>query len=381
MGYASDASRMKSDATDRKRRKKPTADLEFIIQLTMRVNPYKVPNSPYWQLRYTPAPGQPRVYESTGISHEGRKKPQTVVVEICRAIEERLAKAKFGISPGIVSKSIKEFAGEYIASLSGMAATTISSRRMHLGLWSRWCEAQGVKMMSEITNEHAIRYVDHLRANCALTTTSTRVNTLRGAMTEAKRRGYILIDNPFTMIIHNAQAKARDAWTLEEIHALLAIEKPAWLKTAIRVSLYTGTRSGSINTMVWQDIDFERHVVDFRSKTGEYSVALHPELERYCLTLWETVKPRPQTPLVPELVGKPSSYLADVFGTARLKAGVKRGTFHWFRHLMPAALNAQGVPMDVRMKILNHKSEATHRHYLHVDAAKSLEYISRVKFE
>ena len=348
----------------------------------MRVKPYQQPNSPYWWIRYTPAKNQPQERKTTKISHHGKKKPPQVVLDICRAIEERLAKAQFGLSPDLVPKAIKEFIPEYLASLKGLSDQTITTRAMHLGCWCKWCAEQQIDTLTQVTKRNAVQYVDHLKTTCTALTVSTRLCTLRLASDEAKSRGYMVIENPFSMRIRGAKAKPRDAWTMAEIGALLTIEDPPWLKTAIRVSLYTGCRSGSINTLLWKDIDFETKVIDFtRSKTGEYPVGMAPKLEEYLVNLWDAVKPKPEDPITPELAGKPSNYLARVFHCRRAKAGVSRGTFHWFRHLMKSALVDSGCPMEVSMKILNHSGESVSRHYLHLQAAKTIEWLSKVKFE
>ncbi len=86
------------------------------------------------------------------------------------------------------------------------------------------------------------------------------------------------------------------------------------------------------------------------------------------------------------LFTQPSGRLvrADVLNyalsTACERCGVPRITMHWLRHAANSVLQAEGVPIETRMAILGHTSEAMNYHYTHVQRGAmedALDHIDR----
>lgn len=347
------------------------------------VNYFTRPNSPYWWIRYSQ--GGQRTATSSGIAHLNRSHPakDSPLWELIHQIEDRLMRQKFGLAQPIVQKPIKDFLVEYINSMTDIEPTTRRSRDDCLRHWRMWCDEQSIGLVSQVNSTNLMAYVDHIKQKNSPLTVRNKLNALRQALAEAKRRNYIQFDdNPLADVkIHrSAKVRTQDCYNAGELRLLFAITKPEWFQTAIRIAACTGCRRASVIGTHWKDVDFDLHTIGFDSKTGQYAVAMHPELETHLFELKDRANPQPDDLVIPHLAGKSEGYLSCMFSHHAKKAGVDRGSFHWFRHTMPGKMQEAGIPMDVRQKILNHKSAAIHRDYMHMEAAQLREQILKVKF-
>jgi integrase len=344
---------------------------------------YKRDGSPFWWV-YSVVGGK-KIRESTGIRHDGKKKPCDTAIEIRSAIEARMARAKFGLAPILEVKSVKGYLAEYQNSLSDHRSTSTTRYEAIANHFIRWTDEMRnaldplvINNVSDVTGSVAARYVDAFRGKLAGVTLDGYVKWLKAAWNEAKRRNYCYFEeNPFLISVQKEKAEKR-AFTSEEMRTLLAIQKPEWLRLAIRIGAYTGARIESIKALRWENIGWDLGVVNFpKSKTDAYSVAMHPELKAYL----ETCPLRAsEGPVVgQEVLDKADAYVSQTFRDASKRAGVTGGTFHMFRHTFTTLCAEQGIDKRHSMAMTNHKDEGIHDAYTHVEASKLLPVIAKLK--
>jgi integrase len=115
-----------------------------------------------------------------------------------------------------------------------------------------------------------------------------------------------------------------------------------------------------------------------RKKQKYHSWELHPDLYRWLKNRGQGL---PKAFLLPDIKGMSQGHLSRSFTRFMARAGVvgslirkKKGeagrnlnglTFHSLRHTFISQLDSQGVPEDLRVKVIGHASVQVHRGYVH----------------
>lgn len=344
----------------------------------MKVKYYPRDNSPDWWVRYTPAPGQSQKRHSSSIPRNGRKTPEkdSPLWEYMRLLEDKAMRQGNGMQATIIQKPIGEFFSQFHAGLTGRRTRTLEVYLCRFNTFTRWCDTQKLVVVSDITSTVAMEYIDHLKTTCATSTVKSLVTILKMAFDDAKKRNFITFDeNPFRVTIKGEAPTPKRAFTQDEINRLLTITAPVWLPPAIRIALYTGARSGSVQGVQKTDILFDIGTIWFDvSKTTKYAVPMHPELVAYLKPLAEGTGP-----LLPDLVDKSAPYFPTMFARSAKAVGVT-GTFHQFRHTFITRCAEAGMNPRFSQQLANHTDAATHKLYTHANAALLAPEILKVKF-
>lgn len=337
-------------------------------------NLFQRPRSPFWWISYTTAAGRVRV--STGVRHENRKSPpkDSPVLELRRSIEERQARAKFGLAPMMEPRPIKEHLANYLFGLQVREGTRKRYQFM-VTAFVTWADAEKIANVSEVNYPVASRYVAHRRAaGVGPATLRAEVRFLNKAWTEARKLHLCEFEeNPWTFTFKQEHIE-KEPFTDAELAAILTQPMPAWLRLAVDIARYTGARSNSIKGLCWEDITQE--AMHFRtSKTTTFTVPLHPAL----LAILE--RQRGTGPVLPpEVLTKSHAYFSQMFKSVCQRAGVPRGHFHLLRHTFITRLALAGVEQRVTQLLANHASADVHRHYTHANAAALAPHLARLTY-
>jgi integrase len=244
-----------------------------------------------------------------------------------------------------------------------------------------WCDAQKFNSLSDLDFAKTNQYATEQRAVRSSVGVKMEIALFRRAWEKAKKMKHVAFDeNPWSMTFKTSTAE-KEPYSDEEIRAIFGLAMPQWLRVFCMVALYTGGRIGSIRLLTWEDLDCDVGVVHFRSsKTGPYSVPMHPVLLRFLQPIrGQGLIRAGQTDQVT------SSLVVATLRKLSRKPVTKGGLgwtahFHRFRHTFNTALMQSGVSRTVAMHLMNHRSEKVNSVYSHVDVLKFSKELERLTF-
>lgn len=140
--------------------------------------------------------------------------------------------------------------------------------------------------------------------------------------------------------------------------------KSPYLYDIILLALNTGLRRGEIFGLKWNDIDLERRIIRITDtkNSEEKRVPIGDEAIRILGKI-----PREESPyLFPSKKGKKLDNIANAFGTARNKAGLKDFRFHDLRHTFASWLMMSGVDLFTVKELMGHKDIKMTQRYAHL---------------
>jgi integrase len=340
---------------------------------------YKRDRSPFWWASWLV--GTTRQRESTGVRHNDRKTPCPLAKGVLGKIEERLVRQKHGLTAMLEPIGVREFYEAYLRGFSKHPQSTQDKYHALTNQFLKWAEANKVRSTADLSAANTTAYVRYRELTLTGKSVRDERNYHKAAALEAKRLGHLAFEiNPWDIDVKVEKAD-KTPFAAAQITAMLALNEPAWLPAAVRFGLYTGARLDSVFNLQWEFISFEFNVINFdRSKTGAYSMPLHPALKA-----WLETKRQTTGPVFPGLRKAEhddvrfARYMSKLFIDKMTQSGIG-GTFHMFRHTLATRLAEDGVDKRVTMELLNHEDENVHRAYTHVDAQKLLPHLAKVSF-
>lgn len=224
-------------------------------------------------------------------------------------------------------------------------------------------------------------------------TAGNHLKRLSQAFSEAVKFRY-LKENPCSPISAPTESHKpeKEVFTPGQVEALLRIAEKEW-QGVILLGFYCGLRLGDAVSLRWKDVDLSTNWISItpektRRLEKRVRIPIHPDLHEYLISL--DGLDDPEAFIHPTLAEKKvpgKSGLSLAFSRIVTKAGIKSRllrphkstgmptrshrvrslTFHSLRHTATSCLANEGVPEDVRMKVLGHSDKAVHAKYTHHD--------------
>lgn len=348
---------------------------------------YKRPDSRFWQISYKIC--DVRTRESTYFEHDGREKPLATskVLDLLdrRKAQERAYRRGESVDIAPARVKIQDWCVEWL----DLADIEESSRtRYQTGIRSflKFCDGRHT-YLSTISRGVCARYFDSL-AGWAPNSLKSHKALLKQIWDAARARDYVRYEvSPWeSVVIKRSQSRSdKHVLTNEEIQTIMESDVPAWLKLATQICLYTGCRGDNLKDLVWSQIHFEPFavIIFHRSKTGGYSVPMHPELAKHlrvaCVGDIMTGEEIGDLFVFPELRGKTDAYLSNTFSRAMKRLKIP-ATLHCLRHTCNTRLLQSGVSKEHAMAILNHSSATVNDIYTHVSAAALVPEVMKLSY-
>jgi integrase len=234
---------------------------------------------------------------------------------------------------------------------------------------------------------------DHLAQKLTPSSANLLVKTLRTALNQALRDGFVDTNEASRVTLLKRLKKAkRRPFTKPEIRKLLKAADFEW-QGIILCGLYTGLRISDIALLTWENLDLVNAVLTLESQKTErrMDIPIAPRLKQYFDEL--PAGDDPAAPLFPEVyarrvANKTSGPTSAQFRKIMVKAGlaearthnttgkgrgakreVSKLSFHCLRHTATSMLKNAGVSDAVARDIIGHDSEAISRQYTHIDLA------------
>jgi integrase len=276
--------------------------------------------------------------------------------------------------------------------------TTVSNFIQFLGLDS---EKKDLEWL-EPTTVNA--WLNELMKQVTPNTAGNHLKRLSLAFSEAVKFRY-LKENPCSPISAPTESHRpeKEIFTRGQVESLLKIADKEW-KGVILLGIYCGLRIGDAATLRWKDVDLDENWISLtpektRRLEKKIRIHIHPELHDHFMSLDGSDDPEAflQPNLAEKQVGGKSG-LSLAFSRLVAKAGIKSRllrpqkstetttrrhkvrslTFHSLRHTANSWLANEGVPEELRMKILGHSDKSIHAKYTHHDEKALREAIAKL---
>lgn len=156
----------------------------------------------------------------------------------------------------------------------------------------------------------------------------------------------------------------------EEIKLVLERCPDRW-KPAYMILLHTGLRRKELANLEWEDVDFERRIIQIRSKEGwtpkskrDREIPINDELNEVLLELKE--KSSGVHVLERNGIKKYDRALWENFWRLSKKLEIKNANIHTFRHTFASYMIMSGVDLVIVKELLGHRDISTTMHYAHL---------------
>lgn len=215
----------------------------------------------------------------------------------------------------------------------------------------------------------------HSEKQLTETTVNRDIECLRHLLYWAVDEG-ILPANPIARIrLERERRKKKPVLSFTEEAKLLTSAAPH-LRDITIFALDTGMRRGEILNQTWEDVDFERRLLNVtHSKTPEGEAREIPLTERV-FNLLSSIKN--DSGLIFTFEGKHIGSLKTGWKAAIRRAGIRYIRFHYLRHTFNTRLLELGIAREVRMALLGHTFGDTHESYEHVELPLKREAIRKL---
>lgn len=134
-----------------------------------------------------------------------------------------------------------------------------------------------------------------------------------------------------------------------------------------RLALATGLRSGKIEALEWGQVDFTRKALVVPGNAIKRGVGI--PLNETALRVLDEIRSRPvrhMTRVFPELYAAPVKQYEYRFKRIRQATGMPLGV-HLLRHTFTSWLAQEGVPREIRQRLVGHASGEVHDRYTHLE--------------
>ena len=173
------------------------------------------------------------------------------------------------------------------------------------------------------------------------------------------------------------------------------------LRTLCLIGLYTGLRLGDAATLKWSEIDFEKSLISrLPNKTRNLQKILEIPLLGNLKKELEVVSKRQKNKEIYVLPDMAKRYLSSPASLSLLvqsllrQAGIKTAIersgvirkspiygFHSFRHSFVSLCAANGIPVNVVMELVGHRSLMVHEIYQHASSEQKIKAIKVIEKE
>ncbi|SHJ90168.1 Site-specific recombinase XerD [Desulfatibacillum alkenivorans DSM 16219] len=244
------------------------------------------------------------------------------------------------------------------------------------GHTKRWCKEWGRLPADSITEEMMQPYLDK-RAKISHIAANKDLQYLRALFNFGIKK----------KMVHHNPAKDLEWYTIvkrkrrippkEDVLKVISVADPE-TQDYLWCMLLTAARVNEINSLVWDDVDFENKTVTLwtrKKKGGHKEPRLIPMTEKLSGIMASRYKKRdPEMPWVfwhtfwsrteKRHVSGPYQDRKKIMFTLCEKAKVTYFRFHPFRHFTASILQDLGVPIGVIQSILGHENQKTTEIYL-----------------
>jgi integrase len=289
----------------------------------------------------------------------------------------------------IPSSSVEAFARTWLATkLPEVAPHTGNTYEAVVEGFLKYLGALAEKDLVTITRQHLADFRNGLATKLRPATVKMHLTVVKLIFRAAKRDGYIANDpSEFVETVRKTAQNVREAFTIEEIQALLKVADPEWT-SMILFGAFCGQRLGDVCALTWANLDLEENVIRLvTGKTGKrLTIPIAAPLRTHIESL--PVSDDPLAPLHPRAFRqyvelKQPSVVTCSFARLLKAAGLRspaecvdlnspyrktqyKLSYHSLRHFAVSWLKSQGVPQATVQEFIGHATAEMSSIYTHV---------------
>lgn len=271
-------------------------------------------------------------------------------------------------------------------------------------------QSKGLETWNQITKQHLFSYASWLDGEqYSYSTEYFELTTIKQAMNHMIESKAIPSECDFTLELPKPTDTDTYCWRPDEVRAMILVcerrEDLGWLRNVLIALARTGMRISELAHLQWSDIDFatnnvvlkdesrskRRFRADARTTKGKRgrSFPIHSDLRCVLDGLYVPdaigrvfIGPR-GGPLRPDtvrttLINQVIKPLELRFPSAENEIGFKDGRLHSFRHFFCSESANSGIPEQVLMRWLGHRSSAMVKYYYHLHDEASQEQMKKL---
>jgi integrase len=290
-------------------------------------------------------------------------------------IAQRIKEEEENGTPATAPRSFSEYAKEYLIYSKAEKAES-SHKREHCKM-GFLCKVFGNKKLGDIRTVDIERYKQSRIPKAAPATVNRELALIKHMFTKAIDWGYVK-DNPASRVKLLKEPPGRLRYLSLEERRLLLEECSGILKAVVITALETGMRKGELQSLLWNNIDFDRRTIKvIKTKNNELRIlpisdTLKPMLETlYLQRIGTHVFTKPD--------GRPYGNWRNAFDKAVKRAGVEDFRFHDLRHTFASYMVMYGK-VDIRtlQVLMGHKSITMTMRYAHLSQSHLLDAVNKV---
>ncbi|MBQ7189147.1 MAG: tyrosine-type recombinase/integrase [Kiritimatiellae bacterium] len=258
-------------------------------------------------------------------------------------------------------------------------------------LFERWInrEYPNVKYIDELTDEMAKEYFTSISKTVSSATYNRYLVYLRRIFK------ILLGESNFLSGLKKKKAVSkfpRRALTTAELKKLLNyVEGDQDMKILFHLGIYTGSRISDCSLLKWENVDFERRLIQFIPKKTQrlgkmLAIPIHPKLLSVLKEV-HTSESQPDEYISPTNAQMyKSEYLTPKASNVMRYCGIKKDgderkvSFHCLRHTFCSMCANAGVPLAIVKEILGHNSEKITSLYYHFNLEAGIKAVQMIKF-
>lgn len=270
---------------------------------------------------------------------------------------------------------------------------------------------EGVSAWNAIKRHHLENYAAWLDGEgYAYRTEYLELTTIKQAMNYLIDIKLVPADCDIKMSLSKPKGTDTYCWYAEEVQAIVDRCRDQgelhWLADIVIALACTGMRISELASLVWSDVNHEANVITLRDKSrsrhtrgretrttksgSDRSFPIHSDLRKVLeakktgsssdrvFTGAAGAALRPDT-VRSTLIKKVLAPLDAKFPSGDEEIGFKDGRLHSFRHYFCSTCANSGVPEQVLMNWLGHRSSTMVRHYYHLHDAEAQRQMAKLK--
>lgn len=347
-----------------------------------------------WLMKYRPDPTGPWVTVSlckhpTGWDRSRPpKKPPQVAIDRAAEFAEIEYRARHGLAaPPARSVGLEGYMTAYLAAYeSTRRVGSVLQVRRHVREFLAFCAARGVTTVQGVTRAVCRDFLESRAKSVSTNTLRTERGFLIGIFSRAVEDG-IIPANPWHLakVPGHPERSPETFWGPEEIERIASACSKPWQGDLVRFLAATGFRISTALLMRRDWIDWDRGIISIPRMEGVKTSYVHvmSTEARELLGRLVRIPPLMKVARISNLIFPyPGSRCPVSYNSARAaitraihKAGVKPGTVHDLRHSYARALMVAGVPPQVVMSQLGHKSLAMTLRYSSADEETVAQFV------
>lgn len=216
----------------------------------------------------------------------------------------------------------------------------------------------GDLLPSHISNALLIDYAKQREVSAG--TILRSLGILKAAIHYAEGNRWIERQPQFVMPVR--QPPPRDLWlTREQVSILIDQAKSPHIQLFIMIAVSTAARSGAILDLTWQQLDFDRRIIDYGRGYGNKRRAVVPMNDDVYVALC-TARELALTDHVIEFNGKPIRSLKKSFSKLCKENNIKASP-HVLRHTAATWMVMDGVPLAEVARLLGDSERTVEKVY------------------